>query len=199
MSNVVPFVLLATTLLFAFFTSNLCYAGLGKPLPVEDEASQAAVERLRAALLEESRIGGDDARDPQGPIIELMFLVMISIVLIGLLIAGALGGLRIFPSPMKGKGQKEHDKSSSANTYFGVITSGYAAGMRVTYVNPVSAAQDAEMKVGDIITEFAGKKYTNEVEFVTAIRAQGIDKPVKVKVLRGGREIELKVKLRPRQ
>ncbi len=183
---------------FSLLVPNVCHAGLGKPLPVEDESSQAVtLDRLRDALLKESRIGGGDARDPQGPIIELFFLIVISIVLIGLLIAWASGGLN-FGRP-KGKWQIDKEKTSSGNTYFGVITSGYAAGMRVTYVNPVSAAQDAGMKVGDIITEFAGKKYTNENEFIKAISALETDKMVKVKVLRGGREIELKVKLRQRQ
>ncbi len=83
--------------------------------------------------------------------------------------------------------------------FFGVGTVGTAAGMQVRQVVPESSADKAGIKAGDIITEFAGKKYTNRDEFATAIRAQKTGETIKVKILRGDKEIELEVKLLPRE
>jgi hypothetical protein len=105
---------------FAMLVPTVCYAGLGEPLPVEDESSQAVtLDRLRDALLEESRIGGyDDDEDPQGPLLRGMFLIMIAgtlITLIVFLIVWALCGSQT-SSRKKGKWQMEHEKSSSGNS-----------------------------------------------------------------------------------
>ena len=83
--------------------------------------------------------------------------------------------------------------------FFGVASSGTAAGMQVVQVVPGSSAAEAGMKVGDIIVEFAGKKYTNRDEFAKAIRAQKIGETITVRVLRGDEELELKVNLKARE
>jgi hypothetical protein len=83
--------------------------------------------------------------------------------------------------------------------FFGVGSQGTAAGMQVVQVVPGSSADEAGIKQGDIIVEFAGKKYTNRDEFATAIREQKVGETIKVKVLRGDDVIELDVKLKPRE
>ena len=83
--------------------------------------------------------------------------------------------------------------------FFGVGSSGTAAGMQVVQVVPGSAADKAGIKPGDIIIKFAGKKYCNRDEFATAIREQEVGKPIKVKVLRGDEELDLEVTLEPRE
>lgn len=83
--------------------------------------------------------------------------------------------------------------------FFGVSTSPSAAGMHVRQVVPGSVAEKAGVKPGDIIIEFAGKKYTNRDAFAEAIRAQEIGVSIKVTVLRGEREIELEVELQPKE
>lgn len=83
--------------------------------------------------------------------------------------------------------------------FFGVGTSGTAAGMQVVQVVPGSSADKAGIKTGDIIVEFAGKKYTNRDEFATAIREQEVGETIKVKILRDEDIIELDVKLMPRE
>lgn len=76
---------------------------------------------------------------------------------------------------------------------------GTAAGIKIDMVVSGSPADEAGMKAGDYITEFAGKKYTNIDMFRKAIRRQKIGEPVKIKVLRGDKMIELEVKLQPRE
>ena len=83
--------------------------------------------------------------------------------------------------------------------FFGVGSQGTAAGMQVVQIVPGSSADKAGMKTGDIIVEFAGKKYTNRDEFAKAIREQKLGETIKVKVLRGEELIELDVKLLPRE
>jgi tetratricopeptide (TPR) repeat protein len=87
----------------------------------------------------------------------------------------------------------------SGAPFFGVATSGTPAGMQVMQVVPGSSAAEAGIKVGDIIIEFAGKKYTNRDNFATAIREQKTGETITVKVLRGEEKLELKVKLKPRE
>jgi tetratricopeptide (TPR) repeat protein len=83
--------------------------------------------------------------------------------------------------------------------FFGVGTQGTAAGMQVVQVVPGSSADAAGIKAGDIIVEFAGKKYTNRDQFATAIREQKAGETIKVKILRGEEIMELDVKLKPRE
>lgn len=83
--------------------------------------------------------------------------------------------------------------------FFGVSSVGTQAGIRVDRVVPDSPADEAGVKAGDFIIEFAGKRYTNKEVFLKLLRAQEVGKPVKVKVLRGSRKLNLEVKLEPRK
>jgi predicted metalloprotease with PDZ domain len=83
--------------------------------------------------------------------------------------------------------------------FLGVGTSGTAAGMHVLQVVQGSPAEEAGVKAGDIIVEFAGARYTNRDEFANAIRAQDTREPVTIKVLRGDELLELRVVLAPEE
>jgi S1-C subfamily serine protease len=68
-------------------------------------------------------------------------------------------------------------------------------GLRVTAVEPGSAADKAGIKAGDIIVEFAGKPIKDLYAYTDALYAQKPGDTVDVVVLRGTERLTLKVTL----
>ena len=62
-------------------------------------------------------------------------------------------------------------------------------------MTPGSPAASAGLKADDILVEFAGKPIGNLYDFTYALRAQMPGDVVKVKVLRGGKPLEVSVTL----
>ncbi|HYE30545.1 MAG TPA: PDZ domain-containing protein, partial [Methylomirabilota bacterium] len=60
-------------------------------------------------------------------------------------------------------------------------------------VRPGSPAEKAGLKTGDIITEFAGQKISNIYDYTYALDAAKIGQPVKTRVQREEKELELTV------
>lgn len=75
------------------------------------------------------------------------------------------------------------------------------AGFFVADVLPASPAEQAGLRSGDLIIEFNGQKVTDNAELPLLVADAPIGKNVKVKILRGGRSMELTVKVgeRPEQ
>jgi S1-C subfamily serine protease len=72
-------------------------------------------------------------------------------------------------------------------------------GVKVKEVIPRSAAERAGIKPGDIIIEFDGKRITRFDELYKATFMKDAGNRVKVKVLRGGKELEFDVRLGARE
>src|SRR5271154_4057407 len=72
-------------------------------------------------------------------------------------------------------------------------------GVRFADIRPGSPAAKADLRAGDILTEFDGKKIQNLYDFTYALRAKKPGQEVLVKVLRGGQTIEAKVLLTERR
>ncbi len=68
-------------------------------------------------------------------------------------------------------------------------------GVKFSDVTPGSPAASAGLKADDILVEFAGKPIGNLYDFTYALRAQMPGDVVKVKVLRGGKPLEVSVTL----
>jgi membrane-associated protease RseP (regulator of RpoE activity) len=72
-------------------------------------------------------------------------------------------------------------------------------GVRFADIRPGSPAAKADLRAGDILTEFDGKAIQNLYDFTYALRAKKPGQEVLVKVLRGGQTIEAKVLLTERK
>ena len=72
-------------------------------------------------------------------------------------------------------------------------------GVRFADIRPGSPAAKADLRAGDILTEFDGKKIQNLYDFTYALRAKKPGQEVLVKVLRGDQTIEAKVLLTERK
>jgi hypothetical protein len=72
-------------------------------------------------------------------------------------------------------------------------------GVRFADIRPGSPAAKADLRAGDILTEFDGKPIQNLYDFTYALRAKKPGQEVLVKVLRGDQTIEAKVLLTQRK
>jgi len=72
-------------------------------------------------------------------------------------------------------------------------------GVRFADIRPGSPAAKADLRAGDILTEFDGKRIQNLYDFTYALRAKKAGQEVLVKVLRGDQTIEAKVLLTERK
>ena len=79
------------------------------------------------------------------------------------------------------------------------MTQGCVAGIQVISVAKGSGVDKAGIKPCDIIIEFAGKNFTNHIEFLKAVSGQKAGKPVKVKILRGKKVIDTELAMEPRK
>jgi S1-C subfamily serine protease len=66
-------------------------------------------------------------------------------------------------------------------------------GVKLSGVRPGSPAEKGGLKGGDVIIEFAGQKVANIYDYTYALDAARIGRPLKVKVQREGKEVELSV------
>ncbi len=72
-------------------------------------------------------------------------------------------------------------------------------GVRFADIRPGSPAAKADLRAGDILTEFDGKRIQNLYDFTYALRSKKPGQEVLVKVLRGDQTIEAKVLLTERK
>jgi serine protease Do len=72
------------------------------------------------------------------------------------------------------------------------------SGVFIAHVQPGESADRAGIQAYDIITEFNGKKVNDGADLIQTVTAVPINESVKVKVLRGGKEIELKIRISAR-
>jgi|HubBroStandDraft_5_1064220.scaffolds.fasta_scaffold20953_2 aminopeptidase YwaD len=99
-----------------------------------------------------------------------------------------------------------------ANPHSGKVSGGYGPdfgsipdftelpnGVRFADIRPGSPAAKADLRAGDILTEFDGKAIQNLYDFTYALRASHPGQEVLVKVLRGTQTIEAKVLLTERK
>jgi Tol biopolymer transport system component len=93
------------------------------------------------------------------------------------------------------------DKSSAPGArdalrvYLGTIPD-YATdvkGVKISGVRGGSPAEKAGLKAGDVLVQFAGQQIANIYDYTYALDAARIGQPLKLKVLREGREIEITV------
>lgn len=66
-------------------------------------------------------------------------------------------------------------------------------GVKLSGVRPGSPAEKGGLQGGDILIEFAGQKVANIYDYTYALDAAKIGQPLKIKVQRNGKEIELSV------
>jgi putative serine protease PepD len=72
------------------------------------------------------------------------------------------------------------------HAYVGVLIAGVTGGARITQVKSGSPAAKAGLKVGDVITAFAGKPVTSADQLTAAVAASTAGQKVPVTVRRGG-------------
>lgn len=83
----------------------------------------------------------------------------------------------------------------SLRAYLGTIPD-YAAeaqGVKLSGTRAGSPAEKAGIQPGDVIIELAGMKIANIYEYTDALESAKIGQPVKIKVLRDGKEVELTI------
>jgi putative serine protease PepD len=80
-------------------------------------------------------------------------------------------------------------KSATGNS------SGFSVGAQVASVTAGSAAEKAGLKVGDVVTKFAGMDVSDPEQLTAAVREQPAGATVKVSIQRGGQTQELNVTL----
>jgi serine protease Do len=68
-------------------------------------------------------------------------------------------------------------------------------GVKVIDVDDESPAEKAGIKEGDIITQFDGKNITSANELAEIARANGTKTPVKIKITRAGKPMDIEVKI----
>ena len=66
-------------------------------------------------------------------------------------------------------------------------------GVKLSDVRPGGPADQAGMKGGDVIVEFAGQKIANLQDYSDALIGAKVGQPAKVVVLRDGRRIEVTI------
>lgn len=89
----------------------------------------------------------------------------------------------------------------SLRAYLGTIPD-YATevkGVKISGVRGGSPAEKGGLQGGDIIIEFAGQKIANIYDYTYALDAAKIGQPLKVKVLRGEKPVDVTVTPEPRQ
>ena len=105
------------------------------------------------------------------------------------------------PQPPPGQVASHSGKVSGYGPDFGSIPdfTELPNGVRFADIRPGSPAAKADLRGGDILTEFDGKKIQNLYDFTYALRAKKPGQEVLVKVLRGDQTIEAKVLLTERR
>ena len=78
----------------------------------------------------------------------------------------------------------------------GVQISKADEGIRLTRVTKGSAASEAGLKAGDIVTAIGGKKMVEDPEFRAAIVEHDYGEPMKLRVLRDGKKLNLVARLK---
>ena len=78
----------------------------------------------------------------------------------------------------------------------GVQISKVDEGIRLTRVTRGSAASDAGLKAGDVVTAIGGKRMVEDAEFRAAIVEHDYGEPMKLRVLRDGEELNLVARLK---
>ena len=68
-------------------------------------------------------------------------------------------------------------------------------GVKVLDVDDDSPADKAGIKEGDIITQFDGKNITSANELAESARANGAKSPVKIKITRSGKPMDIEIKI----
>jgi putative serine protease PepD len=85
------------------------------------------------------------------------------------------------------------------HAYMGIQIKGVTGGAKITAVTSGSPADRAGLKVGDVITEYAGKPITSASELQAAVFNSNSGETVTVTVQRGGstKSVQLKLGVRP--
>ncbi len=99
------------------------------------------------------------------------------------------------PDYLKVDRASEPGTRDALRVYLGTIPD-YATevkGVKLSGVRPASPAEKGGLKGGDVLIEFAGQKIANIYDYTYALDAARIGQPLKVKVQREGKEIELSV------
>lgn len=71
-------------------------------------------------------------------------------------------------------------------------------GLVVTSVEKGSPAEKAGLKIGDVITEFAGKKIEHPSELPWLVASSRVGTKIPMKIIRGGKDVVLEVVIAPR-
>jgi S1-C subfamily serine protease len=85
---------------------------------------------------------------------------------------------------------------ANLTAYLGTIpdyVAGDVKGMKLSGVAGDGPAAKAGVKGGDLITELAGRKIENVYDYTYAIEALKIGEPVKMILIRDGKNVELEV------
>ncbi len=99
------------------------------------------------------------------------------------------------PDYVKVARSSEPGARDALRVYLGTIPD-YATevkGVKLSGVRPGSPAEKGGLQGGDILTEFAGQKVANIYDYTYALDAAKIGQPLKIKIQRDGKEIELNV------
>lgn len=111
------------------------------------------------------------------------------------LIVGELANAESRPDYVKVQNTSAPGARDALRVYLGTIPD-YATdarGVKLSGVRGGSPAEKAGLKGGDILVEFAGQKIANIYDYTYALDAAKIGQPLKVKVQRGGKVVELTV------
>lgn len=82
------------------------------------------------------------------------------------------------------------------SAYLGIRGADADNGVKIDAIIPKGSAEKAGLKVGDIISEFAGTKITNMTNLIASINKYFMDDEVKIKLLREGNETEINIVLK---
>jgi hypothetical protein len=82
--------------------------------------------------------------------------------------------------------------------YLGVDAEPVEGGLRLAHVYPLTAAESAGLKPGDVLVALGGAATLSKATLGTAIRSHGVADTVELLVLRDGAELRLPAKLGPR-
>lgn len=84
-------------------------------------------------------------------------------------------------------------------TFLGVQVEASVAGMIITHIVPGSAAEEAGLKVDDVILKIGSDKITSYLEFTNAIRKRRPGQKVNFYILRGDQELKIRVEMGERE
>jgi serine protease Do len=85
--------------------------------------------------------------------------------------------------------------NSHSGALLGVSGKPHASGLEITTVHPGDPADDAEIKVGDILVTLGARKVTSMQQLVDLVGTYQPRREVKLELLRDGKLIEVKVRL----